>query len=61
VQLSPTQLRLVPVHANAPHDGLPGYPSGAVVHVPSAPAPSAFAHTSQGALQPVLQHTPSLQ
>jgi hypothetical protein len=50
----------VPSHAPLfGHTGFPADPAGAGVHVPSAVAPTDFAHTSQDALQAVLQHTKS--
>jgi hypothetical protein len=41
--------------------GPPAYPCGAVVHVPSADAPSACAQTSHDPEQDESQHTPSTQ
>src|SRR5262245_9102666 len=40
--------------------GVPGAPAGAMPQTPSALAPSAAAHTSQGAEQGALQQKPSM-
>jgi hypothetical protein len=60
VQDVPGQLALVPLHAiPAPHAGLPGLPSGAVAHVPSAVDPRAAVHTWHAPPHDVPQQTPS--
>jgi len=60
VQLVP-QLALEPVHRYTPHEGEPELPVADSVHVPSAVAPSASAHTSHEPAQLVLQQVPSTQ
>lgn len=49
------------VHTYGAHDGLPAYPGGAAVQVPSAVAPPATVHTSQRPLQALEQQTPLTQ
>jgi hypothetical protein len=57
----PGHAELTPSHDDGAQLGEPAYPAGATVHVPSAVAPRALAHTSQDDSHVALQQKPSWQ
>jgi hypothetical protein len=60
VAQDPGQLAPDPSHAKPPaHAGFPAVPEATIVQVPSAVAPSDFAHASQGPAHAALQQKPS--
>jgi hypothetical protein len=50
-----------PLQTSGEQEGEPEDPSGRMVHVPSAVAPSAAEQTSQAPPHALLQHTPFVQ